>query len=174
MDILKKELVKKRQSLFEETSGRKVFKRSEIEQKRIQKRLEDEKQDKRLCEYLNLLNPIDSTEYKPESSSISPPKQEVIRPPRFLKQPVTSLGMEQDTNNFKHMKTNICELSCDEDKILVFLSKLLIERNHVLEEMTESDKRTAKGKSAFATFKQCKRDLNPLFNLCRNKVCFVY
>ncbi|KAF5766034.1 hypothetical protein HanPI659440_Chr15g0608931 [Helianthus annuus] len=46
MDILKKELVKKRQSLFEETGGRKVFKRSEIEQKRIQKRLEDEKRDK--------------------------------------------------------------------------------------------------------------------------------
>ncbi|KAJ0457382.1 putative pre-mRNA-splicing factor 18 [Helianthus annuus] len=62
--------------------------------------------------------------------------------------------MEQDKNNFKRMMTNICELSCDEDKILVFLSKLLIEWNHVLDEMTESDKRTAKGKSAFATFKQ--------------------
>ncbi|MFS7948192.1 putative pre-mRNA-splicing factor 18 [Helianthus anomalus] len=170
MDILKKELVKKRQSLFEETGGRKVFNRSEIEQKRIQKCLEDEKRDKRLCEDMKLLNPIILPESKPESSSISPPRQEVIRPPR----PVTSFGMEQDTNNFKRMKTNICELSCDEDKILVFLSKLLIEWNHVLDEMTKSDKRTAKGKSAFATFKQCKRDLNPLFNFCRNKVCFVY
>ncbi|MFS7948213.1 putative pre-mRNA-splicing factor 18 [Helianthus anomalus] len=61
--------------------------------------------------------------------------------------------MEQDKNNFKRMKTNICELSCDVDKILVFFSKLLIEWNHVLDEMTESDKRTAKGKSAFATLK---------------------
>lgn len=36
--------------------------------------------------------------------------------------------------------------------------------------MTELEKRTAKGKSMFATFKQCARYLSPLFEFCRKKV----
>ncbi|KAI3793488.1 hypothetical protein L1987_36107 [Smallanthus sonchifolius] len=70
MDILKQEMLNKKQSLSEETGGRKVFKRSETEQKRIQKRREEKKRDaeaKRLCQNQNQpnssdsLNPIDST-----------------------------------------------------------------------------------------------------------------
>ncbi|KAI3682708.1 hypothetical protein L1987_82887 [Smallanthus sonchifolius] len=284
MDILKQELLKKRQSLSEATGGRKVFKRSEIEQKRIQKLREEEKRDaevKRLRQNQDQnesnssdpnssSNPnfkLDSAKSKPESGagssskaltsdeqkidSLNLPKQEVIRRLRFLKQPVTLFGESDDdrldrlkyvlkaglfelddsdmtegqTNDFlrdivelkkrqksgivsdrkrrapdestedkdgggggeddvsgdggssgndqdkdfKRMKANFSEL-CDEDKILVFFKKLLIEWNQELDEMTELEKRTAKGKSTFATFKQCARYLNPLFKFCRKKV----
>ncbi|XP_076941447.1 uncharacterized protein LOC143611001 [Bidens hawaiensis] len=282
MDILKQEMLKKRQSLTEETGGRKVFKRSEIEQKRIKKLREEEKREaeaKRLrlnqtqndsnSSDPNSSNPnskLDSTKSKSESGpgssskplvisdeqkidSLNLPKQEVIRRLRFLKQPVTlfgesdddrldrlkyvlkaglfelddsdmtegqtndflrdivelkkrqksgivsdrkrraneetedkdggggeddvsgdggSSGMDQD-KDFKRMKANFAEL-CDEDKILVFFKKLLIEWNQELDEMSEAEKRTAKGKSTFATFKQCARYLNPLFKFCRKKV----
>uniref|UniRef100_A0A804RGJ8 Pre-mRNA-splicing factor 18 n=1 Tax=Zea mays TaxID=4577 RepID=A0A804RGJ8_MAIZE len=36
--------------------------------------------------------------------------------------------------------------------------------------MTQLEKRTAKGKSMVATFKQCARYLSPLFEFCRKKV----
>ncbi|PWA63626.1 splicing factor Prp18 family protein [Artemisia annua] len=36
--------------------------------------------------------------------------------------------------------------------------------------MSEVEKRTARGKSTFATFKQCARYLDPLFKFCRKKV----
>uniref|UniRef100_A0A0E0LMG5 Pre-mRNA-splicing factor 18 n=1 Tax=Oryza punctata TaxID=4537 RepID=A0A0E0LMG5_ORYPU len=69
----------------------------------------------------------------------------------------------------KRMKTKFEEL-CDEDKILVFFKKLLIEWNQELDEMPELEKRTAKGKSMVATFKQCARYLSPLFEFCRKQV----
>lgn len=69
----------------------------------------------------------------------------------------------------KRMKTKFEEL-CDEDKILVFFKRLLNEWNQELDDMTELEKRTAKGKSMFATFKQCARYLSPLFEFCRKKV----
>ncbi|KAL3531336.1 hypothetical protein ACH5RR_010658 [Cinchona calisaya] len=228
MDILKQELLKKRQSLAEDVggSGKKFFKRSEIEQKRLQKLREEDKRES-------------------ETKAL-----QVIRRLRFLKQPVTLFGEDDEarldrlkfvlkaglfevddtdmtegqTNDFlrdivelkkrqktgilsgrkrkatedanedreggggdddlsgdgassgvdhdkdlKRMKTNFEEL-CQEDKILVFLKKLLNEWNQELDEMTEAGKRTAKGKSMVATFKQCARYLNPLFKFCRKKV----
>ncbi|KAL8192794.1 hypothetical protein R6Q57_027242 [Mikania cordata] len=210
MDILKEELLKKRQSLSEETGGRKVFKRSEIEQKRIQKRRGEEKQEadaKRLCQNPNWSssNPnlkLDSTKSKPESGSdsisdekkLDLPKQEVIRRLRLLKQPVTLFG-ENDGDRLDRLQAGLFESKgqrddkvelkrmdkyeddankfsglCEEDKILVFFNKLLIEWIQELDEMTETEKRTARGKLALATFKQCVRSLDPLFNLCRNKV----
>lgn len=51
-----------------------------------------------------------------------------------------------------------------------FFKKLLNEWNQELDEMTDSEKRTAKGKSMVATFKQCARYLHPLFKFCRKKV----
>ncbi|KAH0978400.1 hypothetical protein GBA52_028119 [Prunus armeniaca] len=45
MDLLKQEILKKRQRLAEETGGKRVFKRSEIEQKQIQKLREQEKRE---------------------------------------------------------------------------------------------------------------------------------
>ncbi|KAK3018352.1 hypothetical protein RJ639_004764 [Escallonia herrerae] len=278
MDILKQELQKKRQTLAEESGGKKYFKRSEIEQRRIQRLREEEKREAeakllRQKEKHNQLNSdpnsssnsiskSETANSKSESSASSSktltdeqkidllnlPRQEVIRRLRFLKQPVTVFGeddvarldrlkyvlkaglfevdddmTEGQTNDFlrdivelkkrqksgivsdrkrkredagedkdggggeedmsgdggssgvdqdkdlKRMKANFDEL-CDEDKILVFFKRLLIEWNQELHEMTEAEKRTAKGKSIFATFKQCARYLNPLFKFCRKKI----
>ncbi|GMH14979.1 hypothetical protein Nepgr_016820 [Nepenthes gracilis] len=277
MDILKQELLKKRQSLAEETGGRKVFKRSEIEQKRLQKLREEEKrelEEKRLRQQQSASSTSSiaasssssflgslSAKSNPDSSAktltlatdeekiddLNLPKQEVIRRLRFLKQPVTLFGeddqarldrfkyvlkagifevdsdmIEGQTNDFlrdivelkkrqksgmlidrkrksedlqdgeggkgadedlsgdgassgvdadkdlKRMKANFDEL-CDEDKILVFFKKLLIEWKQELDEMLDAERRTAKGKQMVATFKQCARYLNPLFKFCRKK-----
>lgn len=78
-------------------------------------------------------------------------------------------GDGKDTNR---MKANFDEL-CDEDKILVFFKRLLNEWHQELEEVGEAGKRTAKGKSMVATFKQCARYLNPLFKFCRKKVIII-
>lgn len=274
MDILKQELLKKRQSLAEETGGKKFFKRSEIEQKRLQKLREEEKreaearalrqkQQKEQNEGSKSNSSSSNRDTKseiPESSKaltdeqkideLNLPRQEVIRRLRFLKQPVTLFGEDDEarldrlrfvlkaglfevddtdmtdgqTNDFlrdivelkkrqrngilsdrkrkatqeanedketgggdddlsgdeassgadhdkdlKRMKTNFEEL-CEEDKILVFFKKLLNEWKQELDEMSEAEKRTAKGKSMVATFKQCARYLNPLFKFCRKKV----
>ena len=69
----------------------------------------------------------------------------------------------------KKMKGNFEEL-CAEDKILVFFKRLLNEWKQELSEMGDTERRTAKGKSMVATFKQCARYLNPLFKFCRKKV----
>ncbi|XAR62579.1 hypothetical protein NMG60_11017397 [Bertholletia excelsa] len=283
MDILKQELMKKKQSLAQDVGGRKVFKRSEIEQKRIQRLREEEKreleakakkqQQQQESEYQNSSRNSSSNgnpnseiaKSKPESASSSSskaltdeqkidelnlPRQEVIRRLRLLKQPVTLFGeddgarldrlkfvlkaglfevddsdmTEGQTNDFlrdivelkkrqktgilsnrkrkavedsaeeneggggdgdlsgdgcssgvdhdkdlKRMKANFEEL-CDEDKILVFFKRLLNEWNQELDDMSDAEKRTAKGKSIVATFKQCARYLHPLFKFCRKKV----
>ncbi|XP_073145359.1 uncharacterized protein [Henckelia pumila] len=279
MDILKQELMKKRQSLSEDVGGKKFFKRSEIEQKRLQRLREEEKREaeakalrhKKLQQEQQNEDPNsasgqnskhDIPKSKPESSSsktladekniddLNLPKQEVVRRLRFLKQPVTLFGEDDEarldrlkfvlkaglfevddtdmtegqTNDFlrdivelknrqksgilsdrkrkgredgaeddesggrdddlsgdggssgadhdkdfKRMKANFQEL-CDEDKILVFFKKLLNEWKQELDEMSEAEKRTAKGKSMVATFKQCARYLHPLFKFCRKKV----
>nr|XP_043610540.1 pre-mRNA-splicing factor 18 [Erigeron canadensis] len=267
MDILKQEMLRKRQALTEESGGQKVFKRSEIEKKRNDKLREEEKLEaeakrRRSTQTQSSTDPNKPTNSKTSSendtvSSIAKSdeqkiddliltRQEVIRRLRLLKQPVTVFGESDDdrldrlkhvlktgefelddsdmtegqTNDFlrdivdlkkrqksgiserkrkanneeskedkdeeedgegsggdeedgdgdgKRMKTEFREL-CDEDKILVFFKKLLIEWNQELDEMSEVEKRTAKGKSTFATFKQCARYLNPLFKFCRKKV----
>ncbi|CAA0815535.1 splicing factor Prp18 family protein [Striga hermonthica] len=280
MDILKQELLKKRQSLAEDVGGKKFFKRSEIEQKRLQRLREEEKREaeakalrrqKQSQQEQHQNDPASSSsnpsskseipKSKPESSSkslaeehniddLNLPRPEVVRRLRFLKQPVTLFGeddqarldrlkyvlkaglfevddsdmTEGQTNDFlrdivelkkrqksgimsdrkrksrndagedkdggdgdkdlsgdgassgvdhdkdlKRMKANFEDL-CDEDKILVFFKKLLNEWNDELNEMGEAEKRTAKGKSMVATFKQCARYLNPLFKFCRKKV----
>ncbi|MED6194804.1 hypothetical protein PIB30_031904 [Stylosanthes scabra] len=289
MDLLKQELLKKRQSLAEDTSGKRVFKRSEIQQKEIQKLREQEKREleAKANRHNNQTANTNSNNASSTSGSASAaatssstggaskppgsasslaagtslteeqnidklvlPKQEVIRRLRFLKQPVTLFGEDDDarldrlkyvlkaglfevdsdmtegqTNDFlrdiaelrkrqksgmlgerkrqkaddgasedreggagdddlsegssgmegdkdsdsKRMKANFEEL-CEEDKILVFFKKLLNEWKQELQEMQEAEKRTAKGKSQVATFKQCARYLNPLFKFCRKKV----
>ena len=277
MDLLKQELLKKRQSLAQEAGGKRFFKRSEIEQRNIQKLREQEKREleAKALRHNNgtassstaaaaaSATSTPSSDAKPDLTSSSSkaitdeqkidemvlPKQEVIRRLRFLKQPITLFGeddtarldrlkyvlkagifevdsdmTEGQTNDFlrdiaelrkrqntgilsdrkrkspedgvedgeggggdddlsgdggssgvdadkdlKRMKANFKEL-CDEDKILVFFKRLLIEWNQELNEKQEGEKRTAKGKSMVATFKQCARYLNPLFKFCRKKV----
>uniref|UniRef100_A0A3Q7I437 Pre-mRNA-splicing factor 18 n=2 Tax=Solanum lycopersicum TaxID=4081 RepID=A0A3Q7I437_SOLLC len=281
MDILKQELEQRRKNLAQDVGGRKVFKRSEIEQKRLQRIHEEEKREaeakalrqkqfeqnqKSTDDSSSKSNSTTDTQcLKQDASSLSVskaltdeqkidglnlPRQEVVRRLRFLKQPVTLFGEDDEarldrlkfvlkagtfevddsdmtegqTNDFlrdivelkkrqksgmmserkrkvtedsgedkdggggdedlsgdgnssgvdhdkdlKRMKTNFVEL-CDEDKILVFFKKLLNEWNQELDEMTDSEKRTAKGKSMVATFKQCARYLHPLFKFCRKKL----
>ncbi|KAJ8547533.1 hypothetical protein K7X08_011119 [Anisodus acutangulus] len=282
MDILKQELEKRRKNLSQDVGGRKIFKRSEIEQKRIQRIREEEKREaeakslrqkqsqhqhnKSTDDNNNNNNStssssksISKTDIQHDSSTLTDeqkidglnlPRQEVIRRLRFLKQPVTIFGeddvarldrlkfilkaglfevddsdmTEGQTNDFlrdiielkkrqksgmmserkrkvsedvgedkdggggdedlsgdgassgvdydkdlKRMKMDFGDL-CDEDKILVFFKKLLNEWNQELDEMTDSEKRTAKGKSMVATFKQCARYLHPLFKFCRKKL----
>ncbi|GMJ01145.1 pre-mRNA processing factor 18a [Hibiscus trionum] len=284
MDLLKEELLKKRQSLAQATGGKRVFKRSEIEQKQIQKLREQDKREleaKSRRQSTASPSNVDSTPAKTEPSAsitapttatttttacssksltneqnidnLDLPRVEVIRRLRFLKQAITLFGEDDaarlerlkyvlkaglfevdsdmtdgQTNDFlrdiaelrkwqkagissdrkrkereeggggggedgegggeeeelsgdggssgmetdkdlKSMKGNLDEL-CDEDKILVFFKRLLNEWKQELDDMGESEKRTAKGKSMVATFKQCARYLNPLFKFCRKKV----
>ncbi|CAN6558477.1 unnamed protein product [Malus baccata var. baccata] len=281
MDLLKEEIAKKRQRLKEDTGGKRFFKRSEIEQKQIQKLREQEKREleakaQRQAAASNTASANDSSAANSNSNSAAAsssanassnatasksltdeqnidkmnlPKQEVVRRLRFLKQPITLFGEDDDarldrlkyvlkaglfevdsdmtegqTNDFlrdiaelrkrqksglvskrqktevdggvedgeggvreddlsadgcssgvdadkdlKRMKTNFEEL-CDEDKILVFFKKLLNEWNQELREMPDAERRTAKGKSMVATFKQCARYLHPLFKFCRKKI----
>ncbi|XP_008802680.1 pre-mRNA-splicing factor 18-like [Phoenix dactylifera] len=283
MDLLKRELQKKRERLEADFGGKKLLKRSEIEQKEIQK-LRAEEQRERLSKSRpssapstasSGQNPSSEASLPPTLSSSSSsskkpsearseeqriddlvlPRHDVIRRLRILKQPITLFGEDDDarldrlkltlksgvleidsdmiegqTNDFlrdidelrkrqksgsvsflhdrskskredgagleddgadadggknlsadggssgentdkdlKRMKTKFEDL-CDEDKILVFFKRLLNEWNLELEEMTEAEKRTAKGKSMVATFKQCARYLHPLFKFCRKKV----
>ncbi|KAL5561686.1 hypothetical protein UlMin_031433 [Ulmus minor] len=280
MDLLKQELLKKRQSLAQDTGGKRYFKRSEIEQKNIQKLREQEKRElEAKAQRQSTASTTTSAAAAKSNSSANTnavaantsssattskslndeqnidnlvlSKQEVIRRLRFLKQPITLFGEDDDsrldrlkyvlkaglfevdsdmtegqTNDFlrdiaelrkrqksgivserkrrktdadgvaedgdggggedelsgdggssgldndkdlKRMKANFDEL-CDEDKILVFFKRLLNEWNQELSEMQEIEKRTAKGKSMVATFKQCARYLIPLFKFCRKKI----
>lgn len=288
MDLLKRELEKKRKSLEQDLGGKKkFFKRSEIEQKKIQKLREEERRELHAKSILRThnnttsnpssshSNPNPNSHQNPNPSSIASsealetlaeeqkidaldlPRHEVIRRLRFLKQPITLFGEDDtarldrlklhlkagvleidsdmiegqandflrdiselrkrqktgilhdrkrnkgvdDTNedndggggggtgdgdlsgeggssgadldkDLKRMKMNFEDL-CDEDKILVFFKRLLNEWKQELDEMPEAEKRTAKGKSMVATFKQCARYLNPLFKFCRKKVCVI-
>ncbi|XP_068652500.1 uncharacterized protein [Aristolochia californica] len=274
MDLLKGELLKKRKSLQQDFGGKKFVKRSEIEQKKIKKLREEEKREleaKALREKTSTLQNPSSESDLPASAPSAKlsfkaqetlseeqkiddlvlPRQEVIRRLRFLKQPITLFGEDDEarldrlkltlkagvfevdsdmtegqTNDFlrdiaelrkrqkngllhdpnrknkdkdgmedgesggagdndmsgdggssgvdadkdlKNMKANFDDL-CDEDKILVFFKRLLNEWHQELQDMQEAGKRTAKGKSMVATFKQCARYLNPLFKFCRKKV----
>ena len=67
------------------------------------------------------------------------------------------------------MKANFDDLG-DYDKILVFFKKLLKEWQGELDARPEAERRTIKGRKDAATYKQCARYLEPLFNLCRKKV----
>lgn len=78
-------------------------------------------------------------------------------------------GVDGGDKDGSRMRANFDEL-CDEDKILVFFKRLLNEWGQELEEMQESEKRTAAGKSMVAKYKQCERYLHPLFKFCRKKV----
>lgn len=196
MDILKQELLNKRQTLSEQTARRKVFNRLEIENKR--RRQED-------------IKPMSKPESGGNDQKLNLPKHEVIRQLRILKQPVTLFSesdgdrldrlnyvvhatcttlfeiddgdmTERRTNGhddvdgierFKHMKTDDLFEMCDEDKIVVFFNKVLSEWKHELDEMTEAEKKTANGKLTLANFNQCVSCLNPLFNLCKKKVLSV-
>ncbi|KAH0653507.1 hypothetical protein KY290_031788 [Solanum tuberosum] len=85
-----------------------------------------------------------------------------LKKSRILKRKATDQDKDED---LKRMKTNFEDL-CDEDKILVFYKKLLNEWNQELDDMSSE----AKKQTVVATFMQCARDLNPLFDLCRKRL----
>lgn len=124
MDLLKQEILKKKQALAQDVGGKRVFKRSEIEQKRLQKLREEEKreiEEKSLrqkqqqqsssssASTASLLDLIYNSKSNLDSSSktvpisadekkideLNLPKQEVIRRLRFLKQPITLFGEDE-------------------------------------------------------------------------------
>ncbi|KAJ6773873.1 hypothetical protein OIU79_017346 [Salix purpurea] len=234
MDLLKQELLKKRQTLAQDTGGKKFFKRSEIQQKEIQKLREQEKREleaksQRQSSSSSITTSTSTT--TPNSSaaastttttinnstssattSKAPNRRTKYRQPhedarldrlkveeeaeewdceweeeegqrgwrrwgrmeregKGMESLVVSVGLVGGDNDLdsKRMKANLEEL-CEEDKILVFFKRLLNEWNEELDEMPEAEKRTAKGKSMVATFKQCARYLNPLFDFSRKKI----
>ncbi|KAK9677423.1 hypothetical protein RND81_11G142400 [Saponaria officinalis] len=130
MDLLKQEIMNKRKTLAEDAGGKKYFKRSEIEQKRLQKLREEEKREleeksKRqekdssfsASSTASLLDLIYSAKSNNDSSTkkantaadeqriddLDLPRQEVIRRLRFLKQPVTLFG-EDDHARLDRLK----------------------------------------------------------------------
>ncbi|CAN6981777.1 unnamed protein product [Brassica rapa subsp. trilocularis] len=276
MDLLRQEILKKRQSLSEEAGGKKFYKRSDIEQKKLQKLREEERREHELkvqrrsaavsisggkssgdssapgsstaSESAAAIADSKSLTDEKNIETLDLPRHEVIRRLRILKQPMTLFGEDDQarldrlkyvlkeglfdvdsdvtdgqTNDFlrdiselkkrqksgimmgdrkrkkssrdeegdrgeardddeisgessdvdadkdlKRLKSNFEDL-CDEDKILVFYKKLLIEWKQELDAVENTERRTAKGKKNVATFKQCARYLTPLFNLCRKK-----
>ncbi|XP_008663390.1 pre-mRNA-splicing factor 18 [Zea mays] len=252
MDLLKRELEKKRKAATADFGGKSFVRRSELEQKQLQKRRDEHRQ---LLAKAGTSAPSANSAAAATGSEerrideLDLPRHEVVRRLRVLREPVTLFGEDDDarlarfklvlksgviddidmtegqTNDFlrdmiemrkrqkagrdtyakgkskrvdggdwgaaggsaddgdakgsgddvdadkdsKRMRTKFEEL-CNEDKILVFFKKLLNEWNQELDEMTELEKRTAKGKSMVATFKQCARYLSPLFEFCRKKV----
>lgn len=139
MDLVKQEIMKKRQALAEESGGKKrFFKRTEVEQKRLQKLREEEKrelEEKTLRQppstTASLLDLIYSAKSNTDSGNktvtlttdeqnnineLNFPKQEVIRRLRLLKQPITLFGEDDEArlDRFKDvLKTGIFEVDSD-------------------------------------------------------------
>uniref|UniRef100_A0ACD6A4L5 Uncharacterized protein n=1 Tax=Avena sativa TaxID=4498 RepID=A0ACD6A4L5_AVESA len=80
------------------------------------------------------------------------------------------VGAAERSDGVKEEKEEVpFEELCDEDKIMAFFKRLLSEWSQEVDEMPEAERRTAKGKAAVATCKQCARYLDPLFKLCKKK-----
>lgn len=130
MDLLRKELLDKRRSLAEESGGKRVFKRSQIQQRQLQKLRE---QEKRELEAKSLKRRSISSDIAAPTSTAAAadvslpndehnidklllPKLEVIRRLRFLKQPITLLGEDDGArlDRLKHvLKTGLFEVDSD-------------------------------------------------------------
>ncbi|KAG6514607.1 pre-mRNA-splicing factor 18-like [Zingiber officinale] len=240
MDLLKRELQRKRKALEDDFGGRKLLRRSEIEHKETQRLRQLEKLH-RQHKSLNAAASSPPPSSSPSKMSDDPlprgavddwsaARDEVIRRLRILKHPATLFG-EDDAGRLRRLQTVIesgpieteeeladgqtndflrdihnlrreqkagtavakreggagtaekspdtdtdsimakgnFEDLCDEDKIQIFFTRLLGDWGQEVAEMPDAEKRTAKGKSAVATFNQCDRYLNPMFKLCRKK-----
>ncbi|EER91034.1 hypothetical protein BDA96_01G130500 [Sorghum bicolor] len=245
MDVLKRELQRKRQLLNADFGGRRVLRRAEIEARELQRIREAERQ---LLLQKQLRHSRLAAVSSPSSSSSSPtsapadadasraesgseeslPREEVIRRLRVLRQPATLFG-EDDVARLRRLRDLIedpaaladvdeaeigegqtndflrdiqalrakaaaatkpkaagveaqrgegddgvpgdvpFEELCDEDKITAFFRRLMGEWTQEVDGMPEAERRTAKGKAAVATCKQCARYLDPLFKQCKKK-----
>lgn len=245
MDVLKRELQRKRQQLDADFGGRRVLRRAEIEAREIQRvrvaererLVQKRRKEEQLRSHPAASSPASSSSLPPAAAiadevkagdraeglmESSLPREEVIRRLRLLRQPATLFGEddaarlrrlhdaledpaavadvdaaeigEGQTNDFLRdihalrlrakvtakPKAVAAERSeekeevpfdelCDEDKIAAFFKRLLGEWSRELDEMPDAERRTAKGKAAAATCKQCARYLEPLFRLCNRK-----
>lgn len=245
MDVLKRELQRKRQLLDAEFGGRKILRRAEIEAREIQRIREAERQ-RLLQKQLRGSSAGSHQASSPSGSSPASaagadaqrteegtsdqtgtlPREEVVRRLRLLRQPATLFGEddaarlrrlkevledpaaladvdaaeigEGQTNDFlrdiqalrakaaaaakpkvvaeaqrmegegEQREVPFVEL-CDEDKIAAFFKRLMGEWSQEVDDMPEAERRTAKGKAAVATCKQCARYLEPLFKQCKKK-----
>ncbi|KAL6637085.1 hypothetical protein ACP70R_024657 [Stipagrostis hirtigluma subsp. patula] len=244
MDVLKRELQRKRQLLDADFGGRKVLRRAEIEARELQRIREAERQLLLQKQRQGALPACSSSpassagaaaagaasqaEGGPSDPAESLPREEVIRRLRLLRQPATLFGEddaarlrrlhevledpaaladvdageigEGQTNDFlrdiqalrakavaaaatkpkagaeaqrkegegEEREVAFDEL-CDEHKIAAFFKRLMSEWSQEVDEMPEAERRTAKGKAAVATCKQCARYLDPLFKQCKKK-----
>lgn len=246
MDVLKRELQRKRQLLNADFGGRKIIRRAEIEARELQRIREAERQlllQKQHRHSRPLSSPSSSSSSSSPTSAAadadadasraesgskeSLPREEVIRRLRVLRQPATLFGEddiarlrrlqvliedpgaladidaaeigEGQTNDFlrdiQAMRAKAATVTkpkaagaetergegdsvsidvpfeelCDEDKITAFFRRLLNEWTQEVDGMPEAERRTAKGKAAIATCKQCTRYLDPLFKQCKKK-----
>lgn len=255
MDVLKRELQRKRQLLDADFGGRKIVRRAEIEAREIQRIREAERQrllQKQLRGSSAGSNPTtlptgsfsgssptstagadaSRAEDGPNHTTASLPREEVVRRLRLLRQPATLFGEddaarlrrlqevledpaaladvdaaeigEGQTNDFLRdiqalrakaaaaaakpkagaeaqqkegdgeQREVAFEELCDEDKIAAFFRRLMEEWSQEVDQMPEAERRTAKGKAAVATCKQCARYLEPLFKQCKKKVWAIH
>nr|VDC64559.1 unnamed protein product [Brassica rapa] len=132
MDLLRQEILKKRQSLSEEAGGKKFYKRSDIEQKKLQKLREEERREHELkSQRRSAAAAVSISGGKSSGDSSAPgsytasetaaiadsksltdeknietldlPRHEVIRRLRILKQPMTLFG-EDDQARLDRLK----------------------------------------------------------------------
>ncbi|XP_072982106.1 uncharacterized protein [Typha latifolia] len=108
MDLLKRELQRKRRMLESDFGGRKLLKRSEIEQKEIQKIREEEHRCLRSKSPPTVASSHQVSIYEDDKKLEDPalPRLEVIRRLRLLKQPVTLFG-EDDAARLRRLRSVI-------------------------------------------------------------------
>ncbi|PWA96771.1 splicing factor Prp18 family protein [Artemisia annua] len=114
MDILKQELAKKRQTLAEQTGGRKFFKRSEIEQKRVQNLKEQQKQEQetKLKNQTPSQPNTDTKHKKPEPTSNINTSNNIIV---SNEQKIDSLNLKMMPNKHKLDQVCTCEVGYVEE-----------------------------------------------------------
>lgn len=165
MDVLRKELERKRKTFEQDFGGRKFVRRSEIEQRALQRKREEEKrevQEKTTRKGVAgigddaLVNPDVSSSLLASSKASSKarenvndeekidemmlPKTEVIRRLRYLKQPITLFGEDDDARQ-KRLKALLKAGITDPDSEL-----MEGQRNDFLVDMAELRKREKHGR----------------------------
>ncbi|KAG8097883.1 hypothetical protein GUJ93_ZPchr0013g35189 [Zizania palustris] len=230
MDVVKRELQRKRLLLEADFGGRKLLRRAEIERREVERiRSRPAVSPSAPAASAGVATGPSQAEHRRDEDKEALPSEEVIRRLRLLRQPATLFGEddaarlrrlhavlehpaaladvdagdigEGQTNDFlrdiQALQAKVAgkpkpsaaerraledgdearevpfEELCDEDKIMAFFRRLMSEWSQEMDEMPEAERRTAKGKAAMATCKQCARYLEPLFKLCKNKFLVV-
>uniref|UniRef100_A0A0D3FMV8 Prp18 domain-containing protein n=1 Tax=Oryza barthii TaxID=65489 RepID=A0A0D3FMV8_9ORYZ len=188
MDVLKRELQRKRQLLDADFGGRKLLRRAEIERREMERIREAER---RLLLQKQLRS--SSSHHRAASRSTTTPgvadveaaeigegqTNDFLRDIQALRAKAVAAsasaaakpkaGAATAESGGETREEVPFEELCDEDKIMTFFKRLMSEWSQEMDEMPEAERQTAKGKAAVATCKQCARYLEPLFKLCKKK-----